>query len=146
LNSRAVRWTLAGCLAAALAAALIVISGSRATASGCSLPRNWSRVGSKILRGPTKWVYASQNLDLYGAGPYTLDFGPVPASFNWPKTITAFAVEAPPGWNVIQARGRSAGPHMATVGGQRFLQGRYTVSAIAGQAGTCRGFKVWIYN
>jgi hypothetical protein len=134
-----------GAGAATIAVALTVGLSSSASAGQCSLPANWSHIGTILLHGPTKWAYPSQRLDLQGSGPYTIDYGPVPASFSWGTTVHALSVETPPGWNVNQGRLPADSPRMVTIDGMRFLRITSTIVPLEGQAGTCSNFRVWIY-
>ena len=129
-----------------VAAVILTVALTSGASGPCALPPNWNHLGAVLLEGPIKWAYPSQHVDLTGSGPYALDFGPVPASLDWPATVHALSLETPPGWNVINARDRLGELHMVTIHGRRYLSAQYTVTPVDGGPASCSGFSVWIYH
>ena len=57
----------------------------------------WAAEGAQLVRETHgNWAYESLPIDVVGNGTYFFDFGPVPASFNYPSNPRGIAFDWPP--------------------------------------------------
>ena len=101
----------------------------------------WAAEGAQLVRETHgNWAYESLPIDVVGNGTYFFDFGPVPASFNYPSNPRGIAFDWPPArFSVVPANTQA---RTVTLRGKRYFQIGFTVS---GFSSLYRGYRAWIY-
>ena len=114
--------------------------GGTATTSVASSAQ-WAAEGAQLVRETHgNWAYESLPLDIAGNGTYLFDFGPVPASFDYPSDPGGIAFDWPP----------AAPQHVASrdanvyrdPAGKRYFQVGFTVS---GFSSPYSGYRAWSF-
>ena len=85
----------------------------------------WAAEGAQVARDTGhNWAYESMPIDITGNGTYLFDFGPVPASFDYPSNPKGIAFEWPPDghFSEVPTTGRVPLPWVAKVSATRFLR------------------------
>ena len=86
-----------------------------------------------------KWAYESSPVNVTGNGPYTLNFGPLATTFNYPTVPRAIAYDWPPD-SRFSAVADSI--NTVTIDGKRYLQVDVTISNFSV---AYRAYTAWIY-
>ena len=74
----------------------VATPGGTATTSVASSAQ-WGAEGAQLVRETHgNWAYESIPIDITGTGTYLFDFGPVPASFDYPSNPRGIAFDWPP--------------------------------------------------
>ena len=129
-----------------------------ASLAPCSSPAGWSAQsghGQEIRKGKAAleeqagalgpladagdWAYQSLPVDVPGDGDYTLEFGPLRASFNWPGSPSGFTLDQPPSTWRFHPVSR---PRIVSLSGGRYLEQTYHISRVDSP---CSGLIAWIY-
>ena len=101
----------------------------------------WAGRGAQLERDTGRhWAYESIPIDVKGNGRYFFDFGPVPASFDYPSNPSGIAFDWPsdPRFSVVGA----TAPHYVALRGKRYVQMGFSVSHFSSPY---RGYRAWIY-
>ena len=105
-------------------------------------PRQLSGLGrGQLVRDSGRnWAYESIPIDVKGNGRYFFDFGPVPASFDYPSNPSGIAFDWPSDsrFSVVGA----TAPHYVALRGKRYVQMGFSVSHFSSPY---RGYRAWIY-
>ena len=101
----------------------------------------WAREGTQLGRDSGRnWAYESIPIDVKGNGRYFFDFGPVPASFDYPSNPSGISFDWPSDsrFSVVGA----TAPHYVALRGKRYVQMGFSVSHFSRPY---RGYRAWIY-
>ena len=101
----------------------------------------WAGEGPQLERDTGRnWAYESIPIDVKGNGTYFFNFGPVPASFDYPSSPSGIAFDWPSDsrFSIVGA----TAPHYVALRGKRYVQMGFSVSNFSSPY---RGYKAWIY-
>ena len=119
----------------------VATPGGTATTSVASSAQ-WGAEGAQLVRETHgNWAYESIPIDITGNGTYLFDFGPVPASFDYPSNPRGIAFDWPSDshFSVVPA---NTATRTVTLRGKRYFQVGFTVS---GFSSPYSGYRAWIY-
>ncbi len=119
----------------------VATPGGTATTSVASSAQ-WGAEGAQLVRETHgNWAYESVPIDITGNGTYLFDFGPVPASFDYPSNPRGIAFDWPSDshFSMLPA---GTPTRTVTLRGKRYFQVGFTVS---GFSSPYRGYRAWIY-
>jgi len=109
--------------------------------TGVASSVQWAGEGAQLERVTGRhWAYESIPIDVKGNGTYVFDFGPVPASFDYPSNPSGIAFEWPPDGRFSEVS--TTRPRTVTVRGKRYLQIGFSVFHLSSPY---RGYRAWIY-
>ena len=150
LISRVVPVTIAGTvgLGVGLGVGLLAAShGSVATPGGTATTSvassaQWAAEGAQLIldKNNGNWAYESVPTDITRNGTYLLDFGPVPASFDYPSNPRGIVFDWPSDtrFSVVGA----TAPHYVALRGKRYVQMGFSVFHFSSPSS---GYRAWIY-
>jgi hypothetical protein len=100
--------------------------------------------GAKLPADAADFAYQSLPIDITQNGTYTLYFGPVDASFDWPNSPTgvSFSFPSDSHFIILPGAGGTGEVGMVTVNGQRYLK---VVTSISDFTAPYYQFTGWIY-
>ena len=103
---------------------------------------HWAAEGAQVARDTGhNWAYESIPVDITGNGTYLFDFGPVPASFDYPSNPKGIAFDWPPDGH-FSVVGANTAPRTVALRGKRYFQVGVTVFQFSSPY---TGYRAWIY-
>ncbi len=116
-------------------------AGTTTTTTSIASSARWAAEGAQLVRETHgNWAYESVPIDITGNGTYLCDFGPVPASFDYPSNPEDIAFDWPPAHFSMGPVGTPT--RTVTLRGTRYFQVGFTVFRFLSPYG---GYRAWIY-
>ena len=112
----------------------------------------WPLASPRPLSGPPRapssyatrhgnWAYESIPIDITGNGTHLFDFGPVPASFDYPSNPKGLAFDWPSDGHFSVVPANSV-MHTVTLRGKRYFQIGFSIFHFSSPY---RGYRAWMY-
>ena len=115
----------------------------RTVATSVASSAQWAAEGAQLIldKDNGNWAYESVPIDITGNGTHLFDFGPVPASFDYPSNPNALAFDWPSDGHFSVVPANSV-MHTVSLRGKRYFQIGFSIFHFSSPY---RGYRAWMY-